>query len=491
LIYNGLNGAIDQKIVLFITRAVKHKEVNKLLISVTDSTMAQFDDLPDKIILKILSYLSIGEIGFFARNVCTRWRKLCEDDGIWKGWGYCPQTSCSGKDITSSLKYIPGLRKFIYYGTCNVIEKLSDYCRKLEILHVPHIKLSADIFKLTMERLTELRELGVTISPTQEGLQITSIIGQSQTLATLHLRSSGERNVTQDLLKPIADGCPNLNTLRCESFNCHNNEICYLMQCKRRELEEYFHCRLLSADLINAMKQCPNLRRLVFTEVYFDGLFHNVHANTLLQNLKVFQMFRCNLKTINILSLEVFNETLSQLSYIGVSHAYGNIDDVINKIIQKCPVLKNIDLDGNTELRCRAFRNIGSCKMLKYLDVSRCTELGKKAMKYVAEGCRDLELLDVSGIPISEGMFGQILRCRNLKTLLMMDCDLSQINLNLIPTNLSGLSYLYIGPHFQVQDDVINDMKRQMPQLTIKKASVLNILSEYTHVKTKYMQEYF
>jgi hypothetical protein len=44
--------------------------------------MIGFDDLPDKIILKIFSYLSIGDIAFSARNVCTRWRKLSEEDEI-------------------------------------------------------------------------------------------------------------------------------------------------------------------------------------------------------------------------------------------------------------------------------------------------------------------------------------------------------------------------------------------------------------------------
>jgi hypothetical protein len=453
--------------------------------------MARFDDLPDKIIVKIFSYLTIAEIRFSARNVCNRWRKLSEDDEIWNHWSYCPTTSCSREEITSILMNVPGLRKFTYNGTCNVIEKLSEYCTKLTLLHVPHIKLSADVLKLTMERLTELSELSILISPTEEGLQIARIIGQSETLVTLHLRSSGERDIMKGLLKPIADGCPNLNILRCENFNCHNNEVCYLLQRKRRQLVEYLHYRLLSTDLINAIKQCTNLRRLLFTEAYFDGPFYDVRTNMLLQNLKVFQVYFCSFEMLNVLYLTVFHETLSQLSYIGICFAPGNIDGLINKIILKCPLLKNLELQGNLELRCRALKNISSCKLIKYLDVSRCIELGKKAMKFVAEGCPDLQHLDVSGIPISDSMFRQILRCRNLKTLLMKDCDLSQIDLNLIPKNIPDLSYLYIGPHFQLRDEVISDMKRQMPQLTIKKEPVLPELSEYSHVKIKYMQEYF
>jgi hypothetical protein len=116
--------------------------------------MARFDDLPDKIILKIFSYLSLKELTLLARNVCTRWRKLSEDDDIGKEWGYGPAINSTEEDITSILKNMPALRKFMYYGTCNVMEKLSEYCTKLTHLNVSHIKLSADNFKLIMERLT-------------------------------------------------------------------------------------------------------------------------------------------------------------------------------------------------------------------------------------------------------------------------------------------------------------------------------------------------
>jgi hypothetical protein len=95
-------------------------------------------------------------------------------------------------------------------------------------------------------------------------------------------------------------------------------------------------------------------------------------------------------------------------------------------------------------------------------------QLDTKAIKYVAEGCPDLQHLNVSEIPMSGSMFRQILRCRNLKTLLIIGCDLTGINLNLISTYITGLLYLYIGPEFQLADKVIGELKQQMPHLTIK-----------------------
>jgi hypothetical protein len=121
--------------------------------------------------------------------------------------------------------------------------------------------------------------------------------------------------------------------------------------------------------------------------------------------------------------------------------------------------------------------------LLTCLDLSRCIELNKQAMKYIAEGCPLLQHLNVSCIPITERMFRQILKCTNLKTLLMRNCDLTGISLHLIPTNITSLLYLYIGPHFKLGDDVRYEMKRAMSQLVIKEASESCDASEYYRIK--------
>jgi hypothetical protein len=65
--------------------------------------------------------------------------------------------------------------------------------------------------------------------------------------------------------------------------------------------------------------------------------------------------------------------------------------------------------------------------------------------------------------------------------------DLNQIDLNLIPTNISGLLYLYVGPFFQLREDVINEVRATMPNLVIKQASLFCNGSEYFRVKTEFI----
>jgi Leucine-rich repeat (LRR) protein len=453
--------------------------------------MAWFDEIPNEILLRIFSYLSIHDISLSVRNVCTRWRDISEDDEIWKDWVYSPDESTPKEEIICMLKNMPAFRKFQYFGTCNVIETLSQYCRKVNVLIIPHIKLNATLLKLTMERLTELSALHIEIRPTREGAEITRIIGKSKTLVKLILNSPGVDTVAEGLLKPIADGCPNLNSLKCGAFICPKSDTCYLMQRKKHQLVQYSHRGLVSADLIKAINECTNLKKLTFIDADIEGPRHEIPNITQLQNLTVLEVAYSIYTAVQEIPLTIFTITLPNLSYIGIKYTCGNIDHPLNEIILKCPLLTHLVLEGNYELHSNGLRNISSCKLLKYLDVSRCTQLDVSAFKYVAEGCPQLQHLDVSGIPITDGMFRQILRCRNLKTLLMRHSALRGIDLNLISTNISGLLYLNIGPYVQLRDDDISELKRTMPQLVIKQASNFYDITEYFRIKTHLIPEYF
>jgi hypothetical protein len=449
--------------------------------------MSWFDELPNEVLLMIFSYLSIDDLCPSVRDVCIRWRIVSQADEIWKNLSFNPKRSASKEDIVSRLKNMSKLRTFEYYGTCNVIEALSTHCTMIRVLHISKIELNPTLLKLTMERLTALRDLNISFGPGREGSEITHIIGQSKTLDRLSLYLSGAENVTQGLLKPIADGCPNLNklVLKCDDNNYPDEEICYLLERKKRQLVAYEQWGRVSANFFVAINECTNLEKLVFVNTKIYTPFDQIPQITQLKKLTMLVFTCCKFPLVKKIPLTLFPETFSQLTYIGLPVTSGNISALINKILVKCPFLTHLTLEGNSELHCRGFKNIRSCKMLNCLDVSRCRQLGKKAMKYVAEGCPELQHLNVSAIPITDGMFRQILRCRNLKTLLMRHCDLRGIDLNLISTNICGLLYLYIGPQFEIEDDVRYKMKHVMPQLIIKQASVSCDASEYYRIKRR------
>jgi Leucine-rich repeat (LRR) protein len=452
--------------------------------------MASINQLPDEILLMIFSYLSIDDLSFSIRDVCPRWREVSEDDKIWFNLRYCPSAQAGVGEINSMLENMPALRQFHFYGTFNFIQKLCECCKRIRVLHIPYTTLSENSLTSAMRCLTELSELGISISPLEEGILYTRVIGQCVTLVSLTLYSSLGQIAERRLLRPIADGCPNLTVLKCRLRNSPTDEICYFLHRKKRQLVTYEHHGPLTARIFKALNKCTDLKSLSFFGDGSNGLFRGSCPITKLQNLKSLEISYYELPTVRIITLTLFVSTLSHLSYIGLCCIGGYIDDLTNSIIQKCPLLTHLNLEEN-RLHYTGLRNIHSCTMLKYLDVSACGRLERRAMAYIAEGCPQLQHLDVSRNPVSREMFREILRCRNLKTLLMKNCHLTDINLCLISTHINGLLYLLVGPEFELPDEVRNQLKQEMPQLLIKEFSVSSDESEYLRMKTDPLPKYF
>jgi hypothetical protein len=449
--------------------------------------MACIDQLPDEMLLKIFSYLSIDDLTLSIRKVCIRWREVSEDYEIWNNLPYCPNANASREEINFMLKDMPALTQFRYLGHFNFIQKLSECCRNIRVLHIPISPLDEIDLMLAMGCLTELCDLSISITTSEMAHRFTHIIGRSKSLVSLSLDSSRRLNNVRGLLKPIAHGCPNLTVFKCKIRNIPTDETCYLLQRKKHQLVTYKHHAPVDANFFTAINECTNLKSLSLFGT--NGLLNRAPAVTKLQNLKCFEISNFVLPTQSSMPLPLSPKALSQLSNIRLYHITGDIDGLTNRIILMYPALTHLSLEGN-DLTDAGLRNIHSCKMLKYLDVSSCKRVGTEGMAYVAEGCPQLLYLDVSYNRISERMFGQILRCRNLRTLLMKDYYLANINFCLISTHIRSLSSLFVGPAFQLPDTVRNQLKQEMPQLIIIQSSYLSEEDEYFQMKTHPFPKY-
>jgi hypothetical protein len=229
----------------------------------------------------------------------------------------------------------------------------------------------------------------------------------------------------------------------------------------------------VSADFFTALNECTKLISISFLSAEFDGPYKEMPPITNLKNLRKFEMAICKLPMLKIIPLTIFLDTLPHLVFLAITNTSGTIDDLMNKIIMKCPALKSLDLDGNHRLRCRALRNISTCKMLNYLDISECWKLRAKAIKHVADGCPNLQYLNVSGIPMTGSVFRQVLRCRNLKTLSMSVFHLTGIDLELIAKKIPRLQKFNIATEFdyKLPHNLICELQRRIPHLSITMSS--------------------
>jgi hypothetical protein len=66
--------------------------------SVTASKLTSINDLPDEILLEILSYVGPEDVYFNIAKVCEKWNVLAKDVILWKTLSYyCDLTSDYGR----------------------------------------------------------------------------------------------------------------------------------------------------------------------------------------------------------------------------------------------------------------------------------------------------------------------------------------------------------------------------------------------------------
>lgn len=404
--------------------------------------MACISDLPDEILVTIFSYLDVDDICLSVRNVCRQWRSVSEDDNVWMNMYYCPRKTTTKQELISKLKTMPSLRYFVYTGTHNVLGTMSKHCTKLKDLHIPYMEIRARHLRKAIRHLHYLEGLSVRI--TSRTARFTQIIGESQHLVRLSLTTGGGLHTTDQLLEPIASGCRKLKKLRCAYLDCPTEELCRLLQHKKRVLEEYEHCGRLSAAVFTAINGCKKLKKLRFNSISIEGPFDETISFVKLKYLTLVEFAGCPITMLKSVSRSLSIAPVSCLEQINLSFSDHKIDSITDSVFLACPSLKRLILAGNIRLCGYGLRNIKNCKMLEYLDMRYCLDLDWTAIKYVAEGSPRLQYLDLSGNHITLAMFQQILKCKNLKTLLLKGCDLRGFNLRHIKTRIPGLKHLKI-----------------------------------------------
>jgi hypothetical protein len=64
--------------------------------SISASEPRSINDLPDEVLLNILSYFGPEDLHFVIAEVCERWNALAKDVALWKNLSY----ECEGSDIS-------------------------------------------------------------------------------------------------------------------------------------------------------------------------------------------------------------------------------------------------------------------------------------------------------------------------------------------------------------------------------------------------------
>jgi hypothetical protein len=70
----------------------------------------QFDDLPNEILLKIFSYLSIENLSLSTHSVSMHWRKVSQHFQLWRNAVFNARKDITNKEIVKYLENMAALK---------------------------------------------------------------------------------------------------------------------------------------------------------------------------------------------------------------------------------------------------------------------------------------------------------------------------------------------------------------------------------------------
>lgn len=435
----------------------------------------KIDDLPNEILLKVFTYLSIGELAMSVQYVSERWREVSQDDKLWRNAVFSPRKDVTDEEIVKYLENMPALTSYsATRKTSNiVIDTLYECCRNVKRidLHPSHC-MTVSLMQKIVQHFPQIESLKVLLPYPVflEQLKVAELIGRCQSLKSLSLVGSCQHSalVYEGVLTPIAEGCPSLQHVHLGDCGPITEDIQNLLGRKRHKLVS-FSCKIyVTKDIAEYISECTKLQHLDI-ENYNDGLsYDDIQSLIKLTGLRSFAFRFCSEDVMNNLPMFFRSGSFSQLVHLDLSESYYINDILMNSVFENCPQLRYLNISGGQSLQNDGLRYIGRCSRLEHLDLSVCMDLTDGSMKYVGAGCHNLKKLDISACyKMTDKAIEYIVKCQNLQVLKFNYNDLTGSNFHLISTHLQHLDELHLENCKYLNELYIDELHKKMAHLKI------------------------
>ncbi|XP_069675542.1 F-box and leucine-rich repeat protein 13-like isoform X3 [Periplaneta americana] len=479
-----------------------------------------FTDLPDELLIKIFSHISMEDLTMSVQHVSSHWKHVSQDDALWKDKVFGPGRDMDDEEIARRLKNMPSLKAFCPkrgMNIRNIVKILCRYCKDIQHLELRFQTLSSITLRNIVETFPNIVNLMFQFpKEPHDQLEIAKLVGQFQNLTTLTLL--GINTLAEGILLAIADGCCSLQDLSTGPCVFPESEIRYLFkkrghqlvslslgcyistlghellcECTNLKYLNYEHYNDdLPATYMNHLSRLLKLEELTLSYFYGDQsrnipeIFHKQS----LPNLVKLSLFFCDdlgepeligifTHCLQILSFYMrgYNDpgdsfkyifNLKQLEHLDICGIH-LLDKSVGYISAGCENLKHLYVGSCSELTDMSAKYIGDgCKHLISLDVACCPKLTDSSVEYVCTGCPKLKFLDISDCPLmTEAMIQSAVKCKTLTVLHTKFNSISGNYFQLIPSNLICLKELDIFGCEKVDFENVLKLQEAMPGLKI------------------------
>lgn len=238
---------------------------------------------------------------------------------------------------------------------------------------------------------------------------------------------------------------------------------------KRLSFQHTFSCfrgELLTDKIFNAILR-RGCRELKYLDVSACSRFLTDFAVSLISiRCKKLTHLDVSGMSVSIQSLKKLSENCKMLQWIRLQRCYNIGEKALWWLFHSCPDLQFIDVDRNTRVTGQCFYVLGG-KLTTAL-LGGCTKLTDKGMKLLATRSPDLTVLDISCcVSITDnGLQGLVSNCVHLKQLTLESCGRSVTPCGLFQlSRLQALEKLDLSMNSAVNDYVLGAIARQCQYL--------------------------
>ena len=370
------------------------------------SGIHSLNDLPEDILILILSYLSTQDL-CKASGVCQKWQTLCWDPVLWSN---IQISNYQGSDINKVLR--------------NLLAKLAmdtqGYCITVHSIKLNGCELLSDKGLGFVARFCiDLEELDVSgcCCITSKGLH--DILLNCHTLT--HLDTNGCTCVNS-ISAPVANGfglghhgsflqlryldlsdCVAFDDLgmRVVGLSCGLLENLYLRRCNR----------VTDVGVKHIAQHCVHLKELSVSDCYKVRDFSLKEIAKNCTGLKYLSAAKC---PVTDTAMKYIGKHCVKLKYLNIRGCEAVSDVGITHIVQNCLKLRSLDA-GKCDITDSGLHIIGiHCPQLKKLSIRGCERVTDTGVKTIAAQCCSVQYLNLQECNLSYEVFMYIREhCKN------------------------------------------------------------------------------
>jgi hypothetical protein len=426
--------------------------------------MTTIDDLPDEILLTIFKHLPAEDLSMTVPLVNHRWKALSQTPSLWSHLTFTPPVNMSDKQVAHALQTMPHLKSFRLQHGKNVdliVDALCEYC--------------PDIQDIVMDRKRgpskgRLAKLLTTYS----GISRLNVLVAGNVLQIDYTQLYGISTPRHSSLFLFVALDP--ETRRRIDWEVHGGRALYihslpqgveLLKARREALQFLTLCSRLTSKELDVIYTCEQLRSLCLKS--YDRVVTTLDLDSLtrLQNLECLQLYIHHNRDTQRSLRARYTSNMPRVVKLEIVSSFSFSNSSISRMISCCPNLQYLKIQ-TAALNDECFTTIDNCNSLKHIDISCNYLLTDDTVKYIANGCAELEFLDVSScIAMTERIVSFLKPLKRIQELRLDHHKLSVQRFRSIPVQLPSVRILSIDSCSQLSAADIHDLATRYPNLQL------------------------